>query len=120
MLLAAATVAFVGDSAQARGNSGPTIVDIVLSNPDIDGDGEGDFDTLAVAVGLADISVLNRLSSNGQNTVFAPTDAAFDAAFMELEMIGIMPEDILSDTDLLTLIQADSSIVLARRCRNRI
>jgi uncharacterized surface protein with fasciclin (FAS1) repeats len=76
----------------------------VLSNPDIDGDGEGDFDTLLAAVTLADSSVLERLSCKGQNTVFAPTDAAFEEAFEELEALGIDPADVLADTDLLTLI----------------
>ena len=91
-------------TSEAGGKKLPSIVDIVVSNPDVDGDGEGDFDTLLAAVGLADMSVLKRLSSNGQNTVFAPTDAAFDAAFEELAELGILPEDVLGNTELLTLI----------------
>jgi uncharacterized surface protein with fasciclin (FAS1) repeats len=91
-------------SLQARPNDAPTIAEIVVSNPDVDGDGEGDFDTLLAAVVLADPGVLDRLSSNGQNTVFAPTDDAFEAAFAELELLGIDPEDVLNDTELLTLI----------------
>lgn len=90
--------------AEAKPERGPSIVDIVLANPDIDEDGDGDFDTLLTAVLAADSSVLNRLSNNGQNTVFAPTDAAFEAAFEELEMLGIDPADVLADTELLTLI----------------
>jgi uncharacterized surface protein with fasciclin (FAS1) repeats len=89
---------------QAAPQTGPTIADIVVANPDVDGDGEGDFDTLLAAVLLADSGVLERLSSRGQNTVFAPTDAAFEAAFDELEAAGIDPEDVLADSELLTLV----------------
>ncbi|MCU0787340.1 MAG: fasciclin domain-containing protein [Verrucomicrobia bacterium] len=88
----------------AGGKGGSTIADIVVSNPDIDGDGDGDFDILLTAVLAADSSVLERLSANGQNTVFAPTDAAFEEAFEELEMLGIDPADVLADPELLTLI----------------
>jgi uncharacterized surface protein with fasciclin (FAS1) repeats len=95
---------FMAPSVSAKGRSAPTVADIVVANPDIDGDGEGDFDTLLTAVLLADPSVLERLSANGQNTVFAPTDAAFAAAFEELESIGIDTADVLADVELLTLI----------------
>jgi len=98
------TQTLVVNSLEAKPSKGPNIVDIVLANPDVDGDGEGDFDTLLTAVLAADESVLDRLDSNGQNTVFAPTDAAFESAFEELEMIGIGAADVLADTDLLTLI----------------
>jgi len=98
ILTASPTVSFAGPK------GAPSIVDIVLSHPDVDGDGEGDFDTLLAAVTMADSSVLDRLSRNGQNTVFAPTDAAFEAAFTELELLGIDPGDVLADTGLLTLV----------------
>ena len=39
------------------------------------------------------------LANNGPFTVFAPTDAAFEAALGEL---GITAEELLSDTELLT------------------
>jgi len=97
-------VTLFGPNVQAAPCSSPSIADIVISNPDISGDGEGDFDILLDAVLLADPSVLDRLSSNGQNTVFAPTDAAFEAAFAELESLGINVDDVLNDTELLTLI----------------
>ena len=90
---------------QAEAKKGDmSIAEIVISNPDVTGDGEGDFDTLLVAVLAADPSVLERLSSNGQNTVFAPTDDAFAAAFEELAELGISPEDVLENQELLTLI----------------
>ena len=88
----------------AGGKGGMTIAEIVVSNPDVTGDGVGDFNTLLVAVQAADPSILDRLSSNGQNTVFAPTDDAFEAAFEELDDLGITPGDVLGNTELLTLI----------------
>ena len=79
--------------------SGPTIVDVAASNPDVNNDGEGDFDILVAAVLAADPAVWSTLSGNGQFTVFAPTDDAFAAAFTEL---GVTPEQVLSNTELLT------------------
>jgi transforming growth factor-beta-induced protein len=116
-----AVQSFLAPTAEAKPRSQPTIVDIVLANPDVDGDGEGDFNILLDAVLLADASVLERLSAKGQNTVFAPTDAAFEAAFEELAMLGIDPGDVLANTELLTLIlnyhlspgRRDSGSVLA-------
>ncbi len=95
---------FLAPALQANPKAGPTLADLVVANPDVDGDGEGDFDILLAAVLAADSSVLDRLSSNGQNTVFAPTDAAFEAAFEELESLGIEPGDVVANTELLTLI----------------
>lgn len=80
----------------------PSIVDIAVSNPDVDGDGEGDFDTLVAAVLAADPSVFQALSSRGQYTVFAPTDAAFAATLAELGISD--PNDLLNNTELLTSI----------------
>lgn len=59
--------------------------------------GDEQFSTLVAAVqaaGLADV-----LANSGPFTVFAPTNAAFDAAF---EALGITAEDLLADTELLT------------------
>jgi uncharacterized surface protein with fasciclin (FAS1) repeats len=104
LVLVLAMAAFV-IAPQAEAKKGESsIAEIVVSNPDVTGDGEGDFDTLLVAVLAADPSVLERLSNNGQNTVFAPTDDAFAAAFEELAELGIMPGDILGNPELLTLI----------------
>jgi uncharacterized surface protein with fasciclin (FAS1) repeats len=110
----------------AAPTTAPTIADIVIANPDIDGDGVGDFNILLEAVGLAEPSVLARLSSRGQSTVFAPTDAAFLAAFEELAAAGIDPADILADPELLTLIlnyhispglRTSTSVVRSQRIR---
>ncbi len=48
-----------------------TIADIVTENPD--------FSTLLTAIEAADPLVLDALSANGDYTVFAPTNAAFEA-----------------------------------------
>jgi uncharacterized surface protein with fasciclin (FAS1) repeats len=105
-LVVTTTAALVSSTLNAQANPTklPNIAQIVVSNPDVTGDGQGDFNILLTAVGLADPSVLQRLASNGQNTVFAPTDAAFLAAFEELEALGYDVANILANTDLLTLI----------------
>jgi uncharacterized surface protein with fasciclin (FAS1) repeats len=77
----------------------PTIVDIAVSNPDINNDGEGDFDILVAAVLAADPAVLSTLSGKGQFTVFAPTDDAFALAFAEL---GVTPQEVLANSEFLT------------------
>lgn len=53
----------------------PTLDDLIAQNPDVDGDGEGDFNTLGAAIAAAGVS----LDPFGAYTIFAPTDAAFDA-----------------------------------------
>jgi transforming growth factor-beta-induced protein len=50
----------------------------------------GMFDTL-IALVANDPAVLATLTGNGQFTVFAPTDSAFDALFAELISAGIDP-----------------------------
>jgi uncharacterized surface protein with fasciclin (FAS1) repeats len=61
---------------------GPTIVDVAIAaNEDT-----GNFDILIEAVLAADPIVINTLSGNGQFTVFAPTDAAFEALLGDLDL----------------------------------
>ncbi len=67
-LIAAAVAAFVGTSAFAGSNS-KDIVDTAAAN--------ADFETLVAAVQAADL--VDTLKGEGPFTVFAPTDAAFDA-----------------------------------------
>lgn len=67
-LIAAALAAFVGTSAFAGSNS-KDIVDTAAAN--------ADFETLVAAVQAADL--VDTLKGEGPFTVFAPTDAAFDA-----------------------------------------
>merc|ERR1711988_1972760 len=67
-----------------------TIVDIAAGNED--------FSTLVAAVQAADL--VDALSDpDASLTVFAPTNAAFEAA---LESLGMTAEELLADTDLLT------------------
>ncbi|MFP3855072.1 MAG: fasciclin domain-containing protein, partial [Anaerolineales bacterium] len=67
----------------------PTVVDIAASNED--------FSTLVAAVEAAGLA--ETLSSEGPFTVFAPTNAAFEAALADL---GLTAEELLADTELLT------------------
>jgi len=81
--------------AAAKGEKpGDTIVEIAISN--------GNFDTLVAAVIKADL--VDTLNGNRMFTVFAPTDAAFDAAAEALlgagatgmELIDVLDKDTLT------------------------
>ncbi len=98
-LAAVVVTGFVTPAAQAAPRPATTIVDIAVSNPDVTGDGEGDFDILVAAVLAADPAVLRTLSGKGQFTVFAPTDDAFVALLGEL---GVTADQLLADQELLT------------------
>jgi transforming growth factor-beta-induced protein len=90
-ILALSALAFASlavPAAQAQ-EAEPTIVDIAASNED--------FSTLVAAVQAAGLA--DTLAGEGPFTVFAPTNDAFDALFANL---GITPEALLADTDLLT------------------
>ncbi|MHA7871341.1 MAG: fasciclin domain-containing protein [Hyphococcus sp.] len=54
-----------------------TLLDIALSNPDINEDGNGDFNILAAALGLFPGLVEAAGDPSASLTVFAPTDEAF-------------------------------------------
>jgi uncharacterized surface protein with fasciclin (FAS1) repeats len=72
---------------------GPTVVDVALQvNADT-----GEFDTLIAALLAADPAVIGKLGSNGQRTVFAPTDAAFAAIGLDETNIGTVPQDALTN-----------------------
>jgi uncharacterized surface protein with fasciclin (FAS1) repeats len=78
--------------ALAMGNS--TIVDkAVAINSE-----SGEFSILIAALS-AEGKLIKQLSGKGQYTVFAPTDAAFEALFKET---GLTAEAILADSGLLT------------------
>jgi uncharacterized surface protein with fasciclin (FAS1) repeats len=86
--------AFAAPSAYAA-PKGDTIVDVALAyNAKY-----GEFSKLIAALQAADPAVIKTLSGNGQFTVFAPTDAAFDSLLQEL---NISEADLLSDQALLT------------------
>jgi uncharacterized surface protein with fasciclin (FAS1) repeats len=67
----------------------PTVVDVAVSNED--------FSTLVAAVQAA--GLVETLSGEGPFTVFAPTNAAFEAALADL---GMTADELLADTELLT------------------
>ncbi len=59
----------------------------------------GDFTTLVAAIDAAGLT--ETLQGDGPFTVFAPTDAAFEAALADL---GLTAEELLADTETLTAI----------------
>ena len=75
----------------------PTIVDTAISV----NDETGEFSILIAALGAADPSIIQMLSSRGQYTVFAPTDAAFVAL---LEELNTTAEDVLGNEELLNTV----------------
>lgn len=80
-------VLFVATPASA-GPKGDTIVDVAIAANGPGGAFEGQLETLIAALQAADPAVLSTLSGNGQHTVFAPTDAAFDALGLNAGNIG--------------------------------
>jgi transforming growth factor-beta-induced protein len=69
----------------------PSIAEIAAGNED--------FSTLVAALSAA--GLVDTFAGEGAFTVFAPTNAAFEAAFAAL---GITPEQLLADTETLTSI----------------
>lgn len=76
----------------------PSLVDVAVA-ANAEGPYAGQLDILLAAVGAAEPVVATALSTRGQLTVFAPTDAAFEALLTEL---GVSAEDLLASTELLT------------------
>jgi transforming growth factor-beta-induced protein len=80
----------------------------------------GDFSILIAALEAANPSLIKRLDGKRQSTVFAPTDAAFQALLDEL---GVTADQLLSDKVLVTRVlryhilrgNLDSAEVLARK-----
>ncbi|MBC7871957.1 MAG: DUF4397 domain-containing protein, partial [Chitinophagaceae bacterium] len=68
-----------------------TIVEIAAGNPD--------FSTLVAAVTAADPSIAEALSGDTPLTVFAPTNAAFEALLTSLDLTA---EELLAEQELLT------------------
>ena len=99
-----------------KAQEGSTILDVALAaNAET-----GEFSILVAALQAANPNLLQRLGSQDEYTVFAPTDAAFTALLDEL---GITAEELLSDRKLVSRVlryhiargRLDSSEVLARK-----
>jgi len=82
VLLSAGLLLTLAGPAAAR-QSGPTIVEAAIAV----NAASGEFDHLIAAVVRADL--VDELSANRQLTVFAPTDAAFEALFDALGVDGV-------------------------------
>jgi uncharacterized surface protein with fasciclin (FAS1) repeats len=95
-----ASDAVAEDNARRPDNSGNTILDIALGLSMAD---EPEFTTLVAAVQAADPSVAELLGAKGKRTVFAPTDAAFDALFSNPDF-PFTPAELLGNTELLTTV----------------
>lgn len=90
-------VALFATAAQA-GPKGPSIVDVAIElNTDTNGAYFGAFDILIEAVLVADPAVLATLDGNGQHTVFAPTDDAFEDAGITIDNVGDLDQAFLTD-----------------------
>jgi uncharacterized surface protein with fasciclin (FAS1) repeats len=83
----------------------PNLVEALQNDPD------GRFTTLVAAVEAA--GLVDTLSEEGDLTLLAPTNDAFDAA---LDYLGIAAEDLLADTE--TLTQVLTYHVLPERTRS--
>jgi uncharacterized surface protein with fasciclin (FAS1) repeats len=104
------------DDNKNRARACNSIVDVVLAtNAET-----GEFSILIAALQAARPSLLQRLSNKGEYTVFAPTDAAFQALLAEL---GVTAEQLLGNKRLLTRVlryhvipnELDSTAVLAKK-----
>ena len=87
----------VGDTSSASGQNGraaaPTIAQIAVGNPD--------FSTLVMALSKA--GLVEVFSGSRQFTVFAPTNAAFDAAAVALVGPGTTGPELIAALDVATL-----------------
>ena len=70
--------------------STPNIVGVAMGNED--------FSILVSAIVNADPSIVETLSGEGEFTVFAPTNAAFEAL---LEALGMTADELLAETEIL-------------------
>jgi transforming growth factor-beta-induced protein len=95
-LLIAGTIAvtglLIGAPTASADETKPT-AEVASSNPD--------FSTLVAALGAADLVGPFDSCDDAKTTVFAPTNAAFDAA---LKALGMTAEELLADKELLTTV----------------
>jgi len=109
MLFAAATSVEAKQPTPAN-----NIVDVAIA-VNSSGPFKGQFDTLIAAVLAADPAVAARLTSKGQSTVFAPTDAAFEKLGVTPANVGGLDKGFLTDVLLYHVVtgRRDSGQVLA-------
>jgi uncharacterized surface protein with fasciclin (FAS1) repeats len=97
---AAASVALLLGAAPSVEAKQPTpannIVDVAIA-VNTSGPFAGQFDTLIAAVLAANPAVLERLTSKGQSTVFAPTDGAFEKLGLNPANVGTLDQAFLTD-----------------------
>jgi uncharacterized surface protein with fasciclin (FAS1) repeats len=92
VLAFALVAALMAPLAASAAPPGPTIVDVAIAiNAET-----GEFETLIAALLAADPAVLATLSGNGQKTVFAPTDGAFEAIGLTPDNIGDVDQGVLT------------------------
>ena len=122
LLLCCLSIAGISSQQKAWGGPpGPTIVDVAIA-ANTSGPFAGQFDTLIAAVLAADPVVLQILSGNGQSTVFAPTDDAFEKLDLDENNIGSLPPSTLTAILLYHVSpgrRESTSILPARRIRMR-
>jgi uncharacterized surface protein with fasciclin (FAS1) repeats len=119
LLLAVAAMVLAVTSPAPAAPPGPTIIDTAIA-VNSEGPYAGQFDTLIAAVLAADPAILETLSGNGQFTVFAPTNAAFEALGLDADNIGTLDQAFLNDVLLYHVSQgrrAARSVVPAKRIR---
>jgi uncharacterized surface protein with fasciclin (FAS1) repeats len=111
---AVAEVQPVQESRVPKAAASPALVEVALEvNAET-----GEFSTLIAAVLAADLA--GTLSSPGQRTVFAPTDAAFAELGLDAGNIGMLPADALRNILLYHVTQGRryaSSVVDAKQIR---
>lgn len=95
MAVVAATGLVAVDTSMA-GPKGPTIVDVAVA---VNSEGlyAGEFDILIAAVGAADSAVAATLTGNGQHTVFAPVDSAFEDIGITTNNVAALPPEVLTE-----------------------
>jgi len=94
----AVIIAISAIAVQGAGPKGPSIVEVAIDlNTDTNSAYFGELDVLIEAVLAADPAILATLTGNGQNTVFAPTDTAFNSANITTNNVGDIDQAYLTD-----------------------
>jgi transforming growth factor-beta-induced protein len=122
-ILAALVAGFVlGAASQVSATTaGSSIVDVAIDlNTNTNSPYYGQFDILIGAVLAADPAVAATLSHNGQNTVFAPVDAAFEAVGITEENVDEIDQAFLTEVLLYHVVKgrrAANSVLKSKQLR---